>query len=70
MRLILALATHFKPASVRQTASNENQHGKLERASSTMSLAADAAVALADASQMASSGLSLHYKYRLAYTGS
>ena len=66
MRLILALAAHFKPGSVRPTHSAEStEYGKLERASSTMSLAAEAAVALADASKMASgAGLSLHYKYR------
>ena len=66
MRLILALAAHFKPGSVRPTGNNSDaSYGKLERASSTMSLAAEAAVALADASKMASSaGLSLHYKYK------
>ncbi|XP_065056021.1 dixin-like isoform X1 [Rhopilema esculentum] len=64
MRLILALAAHFKPGSVRP-ANSEAPSGRLERASSTMSLAAEAAVALADASQLASSaGLSLHYKYK------
>ena len=64
MRLILALAAHFKPGSVRP-ANNDAPSGRLERASSTMSLAAEAAVALADASQLASSaGLSLHYKYK------
>ena len=66
MRLILALAAHFKPGSVRATGNNSDaSYGKLERASSTMSLAAEAAVALADASKLASSaGLSLHYKYK------
>ena len=67
MRVILALAAHFKPGSVRPT-NNDNSYGKLERASSTMSLAAEAAVALADASQLASSaGLSLHYKYKYVF---
>ena len=64
MRVILALAAHFKPGSVRHS-HNDNSFGKLERASSTMSLAAEAAMALADASQIASSaGSSLHYKYK------
>ena len=66
MRLILALAAHFKPGSVRQPSQvyTDDKPG-LQRTESIQSLAAEAAAALADASQAAStSGTSLHYKYR------
>lgn len=69
MRLVLALAAHFKPDSFKyQTLQNTPERGtgtNLQRGTSLASLVTDAAASLAEASKNASNGgVSLHYKHR------
>ena len=71
MRLVLALAAHFKPESFKYhtlhsaTPGSSSKPKVLQRTPSVMSLASDAATSLLEASKNASSaGISLHYKYR------
>ena len=66
MRLILALAAHFKPGSVRQSSHVGSVTGKkVTRTPSAAAAAADAAAAIAEASRAAASiGRQYHTRHR------
>ena len=68
MRLVLALAAHFKPGSVKPNShqGGSPSHTKLTRSPSAAAAAAEAAAAIGEASRKAASaGRQIHMPFRL-----